>query len=382
VITASRQNVDAAPDIHHVPDDLADIWHNPKKQKLSRKAHLERLIRRVVFPGEVGILWSIDAAKVCRQLVAQHRNRPVVVFSTFPPTGPLLVGLILAMKLGVPWISDFRDPMAIDPTLELWPWFTRFVLNRLERLTFRRAAALIANVEGAAEIWRRLYPLAETKLHVVWNGFDPEDQPQAAEITARTEKVLIHAGTLYEGRNPNQIIQSLGRLRTQGVPTAHNVRVLLLGDVVFGSGIDQSLCDQAAEEGWLDFRAAVPRAEARRLTEEADSLLLLQPQTAIQVPGKLFEYICIGRPVLALAPRGSGIEYILERAAIPYVCLYPDDSPEVTDQKMRQFLLLPSTPVSPSDWFRDTFDGKAQAGQLASIIDSLVFSWKPPQTPC
>jgi hypothetical protein len=50
------------------------------------------------------------------------------------------------------------------------------------------------------------------------------------------------------------------------------------------------------DEGWLEFCPTVPKAEARRLTEEANGLLPLQPQSDIQVPGKLFECLCIGGP--------------------------------------------------------------------------------------
>ncbi len=106
--------------------------------------------------------------------------------------------------------------------------------------------------------------------------------------------------------------------------------------------------------------------------EEADALLLVQPQSDVQVPGKLFEYICIGRPVLALVPRNSAVEDILQKSAIPNVCIYADDNPSDADQKLLTFLRLPNTPATASDWFRKNFNAEEQTKQLAGIIDGLV----------
>ncbi len=106
--------------------------------------------------------------------------------------------------------------------------------------------------------------------------------------------------------------------------------------------------------------------------EEADALLLVQPQSDVQVPGKLFEYICIGRPVLALVPRKSAVEEILRKSGIPSVCVYADDGAEVADRKLVEFLRLPNTATNASDWFRANFNAEEQTRRLAEIIDGLV----------
>ncbi len=106
-------------------------------------------------------------------------------------------------------------------------------------------------------------------------------------------------------------------------------KILLVGHVDVKTGLNQALYDTAQREGWLEMRAQVPRSNAQRLLEEADALLLVQPQSDVQVPGKLFEYICIGRPILALVPRASAIEHILRNSGIPHVCVYGDDERDV-----------------------------------------------------
>jgi hypothetical protein len=120
------------------------------------------------------------------------------------------------------------------------------------------------------------------------------------------------------------------------------------------------------------LRSSVPRNESQLILEEADGLLLVQPQTSVQVPGKLFEYICIGRPILALVPKASAVEKILQQAAIPHVCLYPDDNPAAADNKLLEFLRFPSTPAQSSDWFRSNFNAELQTARLAAIVDRLA----------
>ena len=105
------------------------------------------------------------------------------------------------------------------------------------------------------------------------------------------------------------------------------------------------------------------------MLEEADALLLVQPQSDVQVPGKLFEYICIGRPILALVPRASAIEQILQKSGIPHVCIYGDDTATLADQKLVEFLRLPNAASEASEWFRTNFNAEEQTKKLAEIID-------------
>src|SRR5450759_4752490 len=99
---------------------------------------------------------------------------------------------------------------------------------------------------------------------------------------------------------------------------ASSVSILLLGMVDAKSELDAALYMEAERDGWLELRPAVPKRESQRMMEEADGLMLVQPQSKVQVPGKLFEYICVGRPILALVPQRSAVEQILEQACLLY----------------------------------------------------------------
>ena len=371
VITATEPEEECPADVVYVPDHLRPIWEGWTKQRLSFKAWVELLIRKLMFPGHIGIMWSVEVAAHCRALVHDHPQHRFVLFSTYPPLGVLFGGLIVRLRERIPWIADFRDPIGVGVGVGPLPRHARFWNHCLESFVFRTARAVVANAEGAAMVWRNRYPDAQGKLHVICNGFDPDDAPTARELPPRKQKVIVHAGALYHGRNPDLFIESLSRLRKRGVTEASSVRILLLGAVDAKAGLDAALYDEAERDGWLELRPAVPKRESQRLMEEADGLLLVQPQSNIQIPGKLFEYICIGRPILALVPQRSAVEQILEKAGVPYMCIYADDEMEAVDRKLLAFLRLPTAPTPCSPWFRNNFNAEYQAEQLATIIRAI-----------
>jgi glycosyltransferase involved in cell wall biosynthesis len=371
VITATAHPASGPANVLEVPDDLRALWEGTAGTKLSFEAYKELLIRKLMFPGHLGFLWSRKAAARSREIVRDHPGAKFVVFSTYPPMGTIFAGLLLRLREKIPWIADFRDPIS-GVASDLVPANARFWNDRLEGLAFRFADAVVANAEGAAETWRTRFPRAAGKLQVIDNGFDPEDVPRAREIPPRTQRVIVHAGALYHGRNPNAILESLSRLRAQGVPEALSAQILLVGTVDHKAGLDRALFGEAQRDGWLELRASVPRSESQRVLESADGLLLVQPQTSVQVPGKLFEYICIGRPILALTPKASAVEKILRQAEIPHVCMYPGDEPAAADNRLLEFLRLPNTPAQSSEWFRRNFNAERQTARLAAIVDELA----------
>ena len=363
VVTASAQGTGGPTDVIVVPDRIGERWVSENSlAKLSFAAHVERLTRRFVIPACTGVHWATQVAPVCRDLIRRNqKSRRVVVFTTFPPLGVLLAGLIIALRGGVAWICDFRDPLYSDG----------FIARRLEAMTFRIADAIIANTGSMAAKWFNQYRHLRPKLHTICNGFDPEQQPRPREIPARSCRVIVHTGELYGGRTPTIVLESLSRLR-QVDAGAREVRVVLQGAIGYAVDMPKRLVDGGIREGWLEVHDwNIPREAAHRLIEEADGLLLLQPQSALQIPGKLFDYLCVGRPILAVLSQASATEEILAKAGVPYVCIYADDEPTTVDNKLAEYLRFSNQAVPASEWFRNTFSAATQTVQLGAIVERI-----------
>lgn len=332
----------------------------------------ERVIRKIALPGEMGVQWSRYAARAARAYMRANPSTRVTLLSTFPPLGPHLAAWQLARSEHLPWIADFRDPFPVGREFGGIHPFQKRVYQWLERGTARRADALIANTDAAKDKWREKFPSTNRKVHCIWNGFDPEERVGPLPISSGGCRVLSHAGELYSGRSATPILESIARLIASGRLSSRRIRVRLIGSAETGALPNQEFLDRARAAGWLDLvTERIPRREALQIARSSDGLLLLQPHSTTQVPGKLFEYLQIGRPILAVIQPNSPSEQLLGRSGVRYRCLYPGSSPGVIDDVVSGFFELSSTAVAPSPWFEDQFNAENQTRQLDAIIRSL-----------
>jgi hypothetical protein len=148
--------------------------------------------------------------------------------------------------------------------------------------------------------------------------------------------------------------------------------VQLIGPAVPHALPSKQFLDHARSQGWLKIRTEhIPKAEALQIVRSSGKLLLLQPASATQVPGKLFEYLQIGRPILAFIQRDSPCERLLEQSGVTHRCVYPGSTPDVIDEIVAEFFGLPSTAIPANPWFEENFNAEYQARQLDNIIRSL-----------
>jgi glycosyltransferase involved in cell wall biosynthesis len=365
VFTAAAQTGRDDPNTEYVPDPFVAY---PRR---GLGWQVERAIRKVFLPAELGTRWSYHASRAARAYIRAHVDVRATIFSTFPPLGSHLAALQLASTEGFPWIADFRDPLAEDHIIKGIN-FKRQVYQRMERVIARRAHAVIANTDAAMIGWRERFPSLNGKVQLIWNGFDPEERIEPLPIPRKDYKVLGHIGELYHGRNVTPILESFARLIAAGRLRAESVRVRLIGPAETGALPNQQFLDRARHEGWLDLvTERIPQREALQIARSSDSLLLLQPRSTTQVPGKLFEYLQIGRPILAFIQLNSPAERLLERSGVPYRCVYPGSTPAAIDDTVVSFFDLPSAAVAPSAWFKEQFNVEHQTRALDTLIRSL-----------
>lgn len=330
--------------------------------------HTERAIRRFLIPGVVGTHWSRLAYRAAASLIRERRNQAITVFSTWPPLGTHLAGWRLKRRFGVRWIADYRDPLAGRQAHGYGDVAER-CFQYLERTFMRRADVAIANTDSAEQVWRTKYPEFASKFHLIWNGFDPETRIAPLPIPDRPFRIFSHVGELYEGRTMAPILESFSRLVQAGRIDPTKVQIHQVGPAAAACLPDPSFLNAAQEQGWLKLVSQqVPKPDAVRLTQIADGLLIVQPQSALQVPAKLFEYVQIGRPLLAFVPPDSPVERILKGSGLPFRAIHTGARPEQFDSILLEFFSLPNEPVPASTWFENTFNAEAQTRFLASLI--------------
>jgi glycosyltransferase involved in cell wall biosynthesis len=329
---------------------------------------IARAVQRVA-PYNDQLPWIPQAVSTALGVVRAYQ--PSAILSTAPPFATHLVGLIVKRLCGLPWVADFRDPMCDNPfRTRSWGWLWD---KPVERLIASEAAAIIANTDVSRDMFLARYPQFASKFHLIWNGYDPERALQPRPIPARRQRVLVHAGSLYGQRHPSVLLTSLEQLIEIGLLDPASIQVKLIGHLgLEDEWIQRCAFQKLRERGCLEFteQPVQPAVAAAEMTE-ADYLLLLDlndRKVGVQVPAKIFEYIQIGRPILAFTSRNSPVERILERSGAPHVCVYPDASLEDVNARVLSFLQMPTEPVPPSGWFVDEFNGATQARRLAEIL--------------
>lgn len=243
--------------------------------------------------------WIPFAVAAGRRLIRERKID--AVFSTYPIASAHLIGLILHRLTGKPWIADFRDPM--------WDEFTgaRGLSLRLrqaiEKAVMRRCKRAVVCTDAMLELFKRRYPDRVDKLVMIPNGFDDEDFQGMDLPATRAEGPvrLLHTGLLEpEDRDPIPFFKAVKALCDKR-PGAAPVTV----DLIAPS--DEAYYVKAIADlgltGVINILSWRPYKQSLEAMAKTDILLLFQgPSCFSQVPAKLYEYMRVGRPILAITP--------------------------------------------------------------------------------
>lgn len=341
-------------------------WGGVRTPKRDMAAFLERVLRQTLFVHDPGGTWAWRTVEYASRWM-RETPRPVVI-STAPPLVTHAAAYLMKRRYGVRWVADFRDPLAGNPFRP--GGMPAFFDPIFERTIFKNADIVIANTDTVAELWKRKYPEWQEKIHVVWNGFDPEESLCALPLPRRDHKILAHIGSIYGDRDPDMLIQSLHRLLRHGMINPGSLCVQFIGPKA-GEFKDPDAVQALISSGCLHVENPLPRAEAQHRMATSDALLLLDvisDSAGLQVPAKLFEYVRIGRPIVACTTRNSPVDRILTNSGLHYAGLYKGAPADEMDRVMLDFLRAPSDPAPASDWFNSNFDGLEQARYISDLI--------------
>jgi glycosyltransferase involved in cell wall biosynthesis len=294
------------------------------------------------------------------------------VLTTSPPDSVHLAGLALKRRFGLPWVADFRDPWVglhfrNPPTA----WHRarharaeRAVLEGADRvLTASRTHLDTLGARSDA----RVPP--ERAIHLP-NGFEPE-APGANEVTADAEAfTLVFTGTLSQMSDTEVFLEALHELLARRPEARRRVRARMVGPY------QAEYADRATAlglTGIVTFLGTRPHAESRALQRGADALLLWKPRGyPTMVPGKLYEYLDAGRPILGVLEEGDEAAAMVRRAGGELVA--PGDRMALAAAIERRYLAwkegarpAPSRP----EWVA-THARPALAARLASVLDELT----------
>ncbi len=258
-----------------------------------------------------------------------RRYRPQLIWSTYPIATAHLIGLTLHKLTGLPWVTDFRDPMTDtsyppDPVI-------RKIYSKIERSAVRNSSHMVFTTDDTLKKYVDRFPQANKELFsVIENGYDEDAFSQAEQSILSTTKphskpfILIHSGILYPSeRNPEPFFLALSELHRDGHISPDRLRIVLRA-----SGHERNYENRLKELNIANIAVLeppIPYVDALREMLQSDGLLIFQAANCNhQIPAKAYEYFRARRPIFALTDhpgntaqllRNSGIDTIVDIAS-------------------------------------------------------------------
>jgi glycosyltransferase involved in cell wall biosynthesis len=330
--------------------------------------------------------WIPPAIVAGWQAIRRHRIEHLL--SSAPSSTGHLIGLALARLTGLPWTALFQDPWTYPSPLwwELKPTSAVSVHaeTAMERAVVRRANVVVCFTDRHASWLRQSYPtLPADKFVTIPNGFDGEEMAAAADTggtsighTVRTNEldqfVMTYAGSLYNRRSPLPLFRALASLIDSGRIPASRLRVDLIGRCDMADGVPTAeLARRCGLEGCVNLTGPLDRLEAIRRMQQSDLLLLLAEDLTLQIPGKTYEYLNSGRPILAFTSTGAVAE-LLQRTGGAWI-VDPGDAAGVTSALWDAYRHWSEglEPPLPNRASVAGFDRRLLAGRFAAVFDGL-----------
>jgi glycosyltransferase involved in cell wall biosynthesis len=333
--------------------------------------------------------------------VGRQAGRDVdLVFGELVPYATAYAARRLAMETGRPWVADLQDPWALD---EMWLYPTgwhRARDSRRMRRALGSAAAVIMNTPEAAARVRRAFPeLSQRVVEAIPNGFDSGDfvdVPSAARQPGVFR--IVHTGTMHteaglQLRSRKRLRRALGGMPVPEVDFLTRSHVYLLEaverlveqeavrpgevEVHLAGALTETDRATAATSAAVRLHEYISHSETIGLMLSADLLFLPMHELpegtrAGLVPGKTYEYLGSGRPILGAVPAGDARE-LLAAAGNALLC-GPSDVTRMAELLAARIVQWRrgEAPPAPDASVIEPYERRRQTERLAAVLDGAL----------
>ncbi len=332
---------------------------------LNWKQRLALWIRGNLLIPDPRVFWVRPTIRAIRKQLDQIQ--PDAIVTTGPPHSVHLIGKAIHRRYGVPWLADFRDPWSTIDYLEKFPLssLARKLQSRLERSVLREADLVLT---VSAEWEQELKSLGAAQSTYITNGYDEKDfsayQPRRVPSFS-----LAHLGFISSFRNPTALWNAIDQFMHHA-SGQDAIRLVLAGNV--DRAVFNSLEKHRSLAKGYDYLGYLPHSDVFKAYEEASVLILLlnnSSNSGGHIPGKLFEYLRAGKPILALGKPGGDVDRILQETGCGQCFAFDDE------KGIRSFL----ESIYHFEWAYEPnhekirrFERRALTGELSKHLNQLV----------
>ena len=281
------------------------IIPNQKKQSVLDKAFL--WARGNLFIPDARVFWVKPSVVFLEKYIKE--NNIDTIITSGPPHSLHLIGLGLKQKIKLHWFADFRDPwttIGYHKSLLLSHYAAK-KHKALEHQVLNTADTIVVT---STTTKTEFQAITNKPIEVITNGFDIEN---SKEQTLDTTFSLAHIGSFLSERNPKLLWEILVELIHEIPDFRNHLQLKFIG------AVSQEILDTVTQfklNTYLVNLGYVSHNEAIEHQKKSQVLLLIEidsKDTKSIIPGKLFEYMISGRPIIAIGPKGSDFAEIITK---------------------------------------------------------------------
>lgn len=266
--------------------------------------------------------WYEPAFKAVSEII-ENEKIDGIISSSWPITAHK-IAKSLSDKYDIPWIADLRDLWNLNPYVSHTAIRNHFEKN-LEFKIFENVDVLTTTTDLAKETLATLHP--NKKIVSVLSGYDEDDfkflndysgQEDILSLKPHDKLNFIYAGSLYGGkRDPTLLFKAIRQLEDESKLDSSKISIDFYGD----SG---NISEIAGEFNLLDIvnvGGRIPHDEVLKKQFNSDILLLISwnnEKEKIFIPGKIYEYFALQRPVLSIGYKEGSLKDLIEKTDVGY----------------------------------------------------------------
>jgi len=324
-------------------------------------------IRLNLFIPDARVGWNFTAIKAASRFIEKEKINAIV--SIGPPHSSHLIGLKLSKRFNIPHL-----PVLIDPWVDIVYYknlkrssLTKKIDNHFEGSVLKNAKHVVFVNNSTQEDYQRKYNFIDNKSTVLYWGYDEEVfeslpvnsmskstdfkvipvktgiqktknnmdshlrgndniENDASEIHSdlKIEKILVHAGNMFAYQNPKNFWKQIKIENDKG----NKIIIRFVGSV------DTEILNYLNSSGLKDkvqLTGFLPYKEMIKEILQADMLLVCSTEPR-HVPGKLFEALRTGNPIIAFGDNNEEVKQIIESANAGMMFGYDESGEEFLDR--------------------------------------------------
>lgn len=226
-----------------------------------------------------------------------------LVYANAGPFSAVLTAISLSTLGKLPLVLDFRDPWSIEPNYRAgWGRWQTAAIERTECFAFERASAVVLNTETALTAYRETYRgrIEPERFTCIRNHFDPvlyEGAPPSRRPGGPFR--IVYYGHLRPTKNGALFLEALAKTIEALSLGPEDLRFEMFGE---STDIERRAITRYGLSAFVHRQDWVPFFRSRHALGDADLLLdIMGSHHHLQISGKLYDYMAIGRPILSIS---------------------------------------------------------------------------------